>query len=67
MPPLSWSSQTDVLRVGISLSLCFVPQAVSKIGPALMAGNTVVLKPPTQGAAAGVMMVQVGEWGVCFE
>ncbi|GAB4822972.1 hypothetical protein N2152v2_010018 [Parachlorella kessleri] len=32
--------------------------AVSKIGPALMAGNTVVLKPPTQGAAAGVMMVQ---------
>ncbi len=33
--------------------------AVSKIGPALMAGNTIVLKPPTQGAAAGVMMVQV--------
>ena len=28
-----------------------------------MAGNTVVLKPPTQGAAAGVMMVQVGLFG----
>lgn len=37
--------------------------AVSKIGPALMAGNTVVLKPPTQGAAAGVMMAQVGLMG----
>ncbi|KAL4439898.1 hypothetical protein ABPG75_002899 [Micractinium tetrahymenae] len=32
--------------------------AVSKIAPALMAGNTVVLKPPTQGAVAGVLMVQ---------
>ncbi len=30
----------------------------SKIAPALMAGNTVVLKPPTQGAVAGVLMVQ---------
>jgi len=33
--------------------------AVSKIGPALMAGNAVVLKPPTQGAAAGLHMMQV--------
>ena len=32
--------------------------AISKVAPALMAGNTVVLKPPTQGAAAGAHMVQ---------
>jgi glyceraldehyde-3-phosphate dehydrogenase (NADP+) len=32
--------------------------AVSKLAPALMAGNTVVLKPPSQGAAAGVHMMQ---------
>jgi len=32
--------------------------AVSKIGPALMAGNAVVLKPPTQGAASGLHLVQ---------
>ncbi|KAG1665963.1 hypothetical protein FOA52_003187 [Chlamydomonas sp. UWO 241] len=31
--------------------------AVSKIAPALMAGNAVVLKPPTQGAIAGLHMV----------
>lgn len=31
--------------------------AVSKLAPALMAGNTVVLKPPSQGAVAGVHMV----------
>jgi hypothetical protein len=31
--------------------------AVSKLAPALMAGNTVVLKPPSQGAAAGVHMM----------
>jgi glyceraldehyde-3-phosphate dehydrogenase (NADP+) len=30
--------------------------AVSKLAPALMAGNAVVLKPPTQGAVAGVHM-----------
>lgn len=34
--------------------------AVSKIGPALMAGNTVVVKPPTQGAVSAIQMVQVG-------
>ena len=33
--------------------------AVSKIGPALMAGNTVVVKPPTQGAVSALQMVQV--------
>ncbi|EFN50637.1 hypothetical protein CHLNCDRAFT_37743, partial [Chlorella variabilis] len=32
--------------------------AVSKIAPALMAGNSVVLKPPTQGSVAGLLMVQ---------
>jgi acyl-CoA reductase-like NAD-dependent aldehyde dehydrogenase len=32
--------------------------AVSKLAPALMAGNAVVLKPPSQGAAAGAHMVQ---------
>lgn len=32
--------------------------AVSKIAPALMAGNAVVLKPPTQGAIAGIHMAQ---------
>jgi Aldehyde dehydrogenase family len=33
--------------------------AVSKIGPALMAGNAVVIKPPTQGAVSAIQMVQV--------
>eukprot|EP00884_Botryococcus_braunii_P015218 jgi/Botrbrau1/237/Bobra.0022s0213.1 len=32
--------------------------AVSKIAPALMAGNTIVLKPPTQGAVSALHMVQ---------
>ncbi|KVH40997.1 Aldehyde dehydrogenase, conserved site-containing protein [Cynara cardunculus var. scolymus] len=32
--------------------------AVSKIGPALIAGNSLVLKPPTQGAVACLHMVQ---------
>ena len=32
--------------------------AVSKIAPALMGGNTVVLKPPSQGAASAVLMSQ---------
>lgn len=31
--------------------------AVSKIAPALIAGNSVVLKPPTQGAVSGLHMV----------
>ncbi|KAK9785957.1 hypothetical protein WJX73_004652 [Symbiochloris irregularis] len=44
--------------------LCFVsklshgPCLLSKIAPALMAGNTVVVKPPTQGAVAGCHMMQ---------
>ena len=32
--------------------------AVSKIAPALIAGNAVVLKPPTQGCVSGVHMMQ---------
>lgn len=32
--------------------------AVSKIAPALMAGNSVVLKPPSQGVVAGLHMMQ---------
>ena len=32
--------------------------AVSKLAPALMAGNALVLKPPTQGAVAGIHMMQ---------
>lgn len=32
--------------------------AVSKIAPALMCGNAIVLKPPTQGAVGAVHMVQ---------
>lgn len=38
--------------------------AVSKLAPALMAGNAVVLKPPTQGAVAGgcAAVAGVGAW-----
>ncbi len=32
--------------------------AVSKIGPALMGGNTVIFKPATQGAVSALMMVE---------
>lgn len=32
--------------------------AVSKLAPALMAGNTVVLKPPSQGVVAGIHMIK---------
>lgn len=35
--------------------------AVSKLAPALMAGNTVVLKPPSQGVVAGIHMIK------CFQ
>ena len=52
-------------QVPLGVVLCIPPfnypvnLAVSKIGPALMAGNTVVMKPPTQGAVAGIHMMQV--------
>ena len=54
-----------MLQVPLGVVLCIPPfnypvnLAVSKIGPALMAGNTVVIKPPTQGAVSGVHMIQV--------
>jgi glyceraldehyde-3-phosphate dehydrogenase (NADP+) len=33
--------------------------AVSKLAPALIAGNAVVMKPPTQGSVSGLHMAQV--------
>eukprot|EP00200_Dunaliella_tertiolecta_P001793 CAMPEP_0202348316 /NCGR_PEP_ID=MMETSP1126-20121109/6298_1 /ASSEMBLY_ACC=CAM_ASM_000457 /TAXON_ID=3047 /ORGANISM="Dunaliella tertiolecta, Strain CCMP1320" /LENGTH=498 /DNA_ID=CAMNT_0048939985 /DNA_START=73 /DNA_END=1569 /DNA_ORIENTATION=- len=54
-----------VAKVPLGVVLCIPPfnypvnLAVSKIAPALMAGNAVVLKPPTQGAIAGVHMMQL--------
>mmetsp|Transcript_13008 Transcript_13008/g.23136 ORF Transcript_13008/g.23136 Transcript_13008/m.23136 type:complete len:500 (-) Transcript_13008:217-1716(-) len=51
-------------RVPHGIVLCIPPfnypvnLAASKIAPALMAGNAVVLKPPTQGAVAGVHMLR---------
>ncbi|CAK0773666.1 hypothetical protein CVIRNUC_004089 [Coccomyxa viridis] len=51
-------------KVPLGVVLCIPPfnypvnLAVSKIAPALMAGNTVVVKPPTQGAVAGCHMIQ---------
>ena len=53
-----------VSKVPLGVILCIPPfnypinLAVSKIAPALMAGNAVVLKPPTQGAISGLHMVQ---------
>lgn len=57
----------DGERVGgwlLQVVLCIPPfnypvnLAVSKIAPALIAGNAVVLKPPTQGCVSGVHMMQ---------
>ncbi|CAI5500344.1 unnamed protein product [Closterium sp. Naga37s-1] len=54
-------------KVPLGVVLCIPPfnypvnLAVSKIAPALIAGNAVVLKPPTQGAVAGLHMVR------CFQ
>eukprot|EP00798_Chlamydomonas_sp_ICE-L_P013750 gene13750-19654_t len=51
-----------VSKVPLGVVLCIPPfnypvnLAVSKLAPALMAGNAVVLKPPTQGAVAGLHM-----------
>lgn len=51
-------------QVPLGVVLCIPPfnypvnLAVSKLGPALMAGNSVVLKPPTQGCVSGIHMVQ---------
>lgn len=51
-------------KVPLGVVLCIPPfnypvnLAVSKLGPALMAGNTIVMKPPTQGAVSGIHMMQ---------
>lgn len=51
-------------KVPLGVVLCVPPfnypvnLAVSKLAPALIAGNAVVLKPPTQGAVAALHMVQ---------
>ena len=51
-------------RVALGTVLCVPPfnypvnLCVSKLAPALIAGNAVVVKPPTQGAVAGLHMVQ---------
>eukprot|EP01023_Acetabularia_acetabulum_P046061 TRINITY_DN4709_c0_g1_i2.p1 TRINITY_DN4709_c0_g1~~TRINITY_DN4709_c0_g1_i2.p1 ORF type:complete len:361 (-),score=56.16 TRINITY_DN4709_c0_g1_i2:179-1261(-) len=53
-----------VSKVALGVVLCIPPfnypvnLAVSKVAPALMAGNSVVLKPPTQGAVSAAHMVQ---------
>lgn len=54
-------------KIPLGVVLCIPPfnypvnLAVSKLAPALIAGNAVVLKPPTQGAVSGLHMVR------CFE
>ena len=51
-------------KVPLGVVLCIPPfnypvnLAVSKIAPALIAGNAVVIKPPTQGCVAGLHMAQ---------
>lgn len=56
-----------VSKVPLGVVLCIPPfnypvnLAVSKLAPALMAGNTVVLKPPSQGVVAGIHMIK------CFQ
>ena len=53
-----------MLQVPLGVILCIPPfnypvnLAVSKLAPALMAGNVCVLKPPSQGAVSGLHMVQ---------
>lgn len=58
-------SEAAAVQVPLGVVLCIPPfnypvnLAVSKLGPALMAGNTIVMKPPTQGAVSGIHMMQV--------
>jgi glyceraldehyde-3-phosphate dehydrogenase (NADP+) len=53
-----------VSKVPLGVVLCIPPfnypvnLAVSKIAPALIAGNAVVIKPPTQGTVAGLHMAE---------
>lgn len=50
-------------KVPLGVILCIPPfnypvnLAISKIAPALMAGNAVVLKPPTQGSVSALRMI----------
>lgn len=52
------------LQVPLGVVLCIPPfnypvnLAVSKMAPALMAGNCVVVKPPSQGAVSALHMIQ---------
>ena len=62
-PGAARSKMSIETRVPLGVVLCVPPfnypvnLAVSKLGPALIAGNAVVLKPPTQGAGACLHMV----------
>ena len=57
--------QSSRVPVGVVLAIppfnYPVNLAASKLAPALMSGNAVVVKPPTQGCVAGLLMVQ------CFQ
>ena len=52
------------MQVPLGVVLCIPPfnypvnLAVSKMAPALMAGNCVVVKPPSQGAVSALHMIQ---------
>lgn len=66
-PGGSRNKMSCVMRVPVGTVLAISPfnypinLAVSKIGPALMGGNTVILKPPTQGAVSALKMA------ACFQ
>ena len=57
-PPSRLGPPPSPLQLQTCNPLTYNPLCCSKIGPALMAGNTLVLKPPTQGSVAGLLMVQ---------
>lgn len=63
-PGGSRDKMSCVTRVPVGTVLAISPfnypinLAVSKIGPALMGGNTVILKPATQGAVSALRMVE---------
>ncbi len=63
--PSNRNKMALVYRVPVGVVLAIPPfnypvnLAVSKMAPALIAGNAVVLKPPTQGSIAGIYLVRV--------
>ena len=63
-PGGSRDKMSCVTRVPVGTVLAISPfnypvnLAISKIGPALMGGNTVIFKPATQGAVSALMMVE---------